>query len=224
MLGPSGRLEVQPGRNGGISIKGWSQNSVLVRARVEIWAATDADAKVVASQVHVETNGGLISATGPDANGALPDGRDEGWSVSFEIFTPLNTDLKLESHNGGINVSDVRGRIEFQSHNGGVRLARVAGDVSGETHNGGIQADLQGNAWDGRQLELSTYNGAITLSMPASYSASLETHSYRGAVSSDFPVSATGRIDSGDLRFNVGAGGQLIKMTTHNGGIRLRKM
>ena len=165
--------------------------------------------------------GGLIRATGPDNSNGF---RDEGWSVSLEVFAPWNTDLKMESHNGGITISDVRGRINFQTHNGGVRLARVAGDVSGETHNGGIEAELQGNTWEGRQLELSTYNGGITLSMPASYSASLEAHTARGRVNSDFPINVRGRVDASDMNFNVGAGGPLIKVSTHNGGIRLKNM
>jgi hypothetical protein len=221
-LGPSASLDLQPGRNGGITVKGWSQNSVMVRAMVEAWAPTDADARSLASQVRVDTGGGLIRANGPDNNNNGFE--NQGWSVSLEVFAPWNTDLKMESHNGGITISDVRGRINFQTHNGGVRLARVAGDVSGETHNGGIEAELQGNTWEGRQLELSTYNGGITLSMPASYSASLEAHTARGRVNSDFPINVRGRVDASDMNFNVGAGGPLIKVSTHNGGIRLKNM
>ena len=223
-LGPSGKLEIEPGHNGGITVKGWSQTSVLVRARVEVWAATDANAQRLASQIRVDTPGGVIRATGPDTNTFFSGNQDEGWAVSLEVFAPWSTDLKLDSHNGGITVADIRGRIEFQSHNGGVHLARLAGDVSGETHNGGIQVELQGNAWEGRQLDLSSYNGAITLSMPASFSAALETHSSRGKVYSDFPINVTGRIDQSDMHFNIGSGGPLIKLSTHNGGIRFRRM
>jgi DUF4097 and DUF4098 domain-containing protein YvlB len=219
-LGPSATLDIGPGHNGGITVKGWSQNSVQVRARVEAWAPNDADARTLASQVRVDTGGGLIRATGPDNIGF----RDEGWSVSFEVFAPWNTNLKMESHNGGIAVSDIRGRITFQSHNGGVHLTRIAGDVSGETHNGGINAELQGNTWEGGQLELNTYNGGITLSMPAAYSASLQAHTKNGRLSSDFPINVRGHLDPSDMNFNVGAGGPLIKISTHNGGIRLKQM
>jgi len=219
-LGPSGSLEIEPGHNGGITVKGWSQNSVLVRALIETWAPSDADARTLSSQVRVDTGGGLIRASGPDTN----DLRDTGWAVSLEVFAPWSTNLKLESHNGGIALSDIRGRITFQSHNGGVHLTRIAGDVSGETHNGGIQAELQGNSWEGGQLELNTYNGGITLSMPASYSASLQARTARGNVSSDFPINVRGQIVPSELDFNIGAGGPLIKVSTHNGGIRLKRM
>jgi DUF4097 and DUF4098 domain-containing protein YvlB len=222
-LGPSGSLDVEPGHNGGITVKGWSQNNVLVRAQVETWASTDANARGVATQVRVDAGGGQIRATGPDSNSTTGNW-NEGWAVSFEIFAPWNTNLKLESHNGSISISDMRGRIELQSHNGSVHLARVSGDVTGETHNGEIQAELSGNSWDGRQLELKTYNGSVTLSMTSSFSASVETSSFRGGVSSDFPINVTGRIDAGDMRFNLGSGGPPIKVSTHNGGIRLRRM
>jgi DUF4097 and DUF4098 domain-containing protein YvlB len=129
----------------------------------------------------------------------------------------------MGSHNGGILISDIRGQIDFQSHNGGVRLARVAGDVKGETHNGEINVELNGNTWDGRQLEVSTHNGGVTLLLPASYSASLETQSNRGRLDSDFPVTVRGRLDDNNLNFNIGSGGPVIKVSTHNGGIRLRK-
>jgi DUF4097 and DUF4098 domain-containing protein YvlB len=222
-LGPSGSLQIEPGHNGSIIVKGWSQNSVRVRARVETWAPSDAGARNLTAQVHVDAGAGLIRATGPEYSGFLATG-DEGWSVSFEVFAPWSTDLKLESHNGTITISDIRGRIAFQTHNGSIHLARIAGDVSGETHNGAIQAELQGNTWEGRQLELSTYNGGITLSMSASYSASLQTETSRGKILSDLPVTLTGRMDSSKRNFNIGAGGPLIKVSTHNGSITLKSM
>jgi DUF4097 and DUF4098 domain-containing protein YvlB len=221
-LGPSSSLDIQPGHNGGIMVKGWSQNTVQVRALVEAWGSSDADARSLASQVRVDTAGGTIQATGPDTNNTLAGNQNEGWSVSFEVFAPWSTDLKLESHNGGITVSDIRGKIGFQSHNGGIHLTRIAGDVSGETHNGGIQAELEGNTWEGRQLELMTYNGGITLSLPKSYSANLEAHSNNGRLSSDFPVTVTGHFEPTDMNFHIGAGGPPIKVTTHNGGINLK--
>jgi DUF4097 and DUF4098 domain-containing protein YvlB len=223
-LGPSGMLDVEPGRNGGVTVKGWSQNSVVVRARVEAWAESDSEARSIASQIRVDASGGRVRATGPEWNNDN-DGRNQyrSWSVSFEIFAPWNTDLKLASHNGGVSISDIKGRIQAESHNGGLQLTRIAGDVAAETHNGGIQANLEGNSWDGRQLALSTHNGGIMLSLPSSYSARFETQSNRGRLDSDFPVNVRGRIDDSNLDFTLGAGGPTIKVSTHNGGIRLRR-
>jgi hypothetical protein len=222
-LGPSSSLDIEPGNNGGVSVKGWSENSVLVRARIEAWAGSDSEARGIASQVHIDTAGGRIQATGPNFDGFRDDDRRR-WAVSLEIFTPWNTDLKVSSHNGGINISDIRGHVDAQSHNGGVNLTRLAGDVAGETHNGGINVELAGNSWEGRQLEVITHNGGITLAVPGSYSASLEMKTDNGRVNSDIPVNVRGQINQCDLNFNLGSGGALIKATTHNGGIHLKKM
>jgi hypothetical protein len=221
-LGPSSSLEIEPSHNGGVMVKGWADNSILVRTRVEAWAENDAEARALASQIHVEAVGGRIGATGPEPDQARQN-QNRGWAASFEVFAPWNTDLKAASHNGGITVSDLRGRIDVQSHNGGVRLSRVAGDLTAETHNGGMQVELEGNSWDGRQLSLSTHNGSVSLSMPASYSASFETSNNNGRLDSDYPITARGRLDGGKTNFTVGSGGPLIKVSTHNGGIRLKR-
>jgi DUF4097 and DUF4098 domain-containing protein YvlB len=110
-----------------------------------------------------------------------------------------------------------------QTNNGAVRLVRVAGDVTVESHNGAIQVELEGNTFDGRQMSLSTYNGGVTVSAPASYSASIETKTSRGGLQSDFPVTVRGRIDEGTTNFTIGAGGPPIKISTNNGGIRLKR-
>ena len=215
-----GRLTVDPGKNGGVTVKGWLRNDVSIRGRVETWARSDGEASALAGLVRVDASTGQIKASGPDSQ------RDSSWSVSYEIFVPQMTDLSMTSFNGGINVSDVRGRIEFDAKNGGVRLTRVAGDVNGETSNGGIQVELTGRTWEGGQLDARTTNGGVTISMPENYSAHIQAGTMNGGVDSDFPVGAPllDRTRPRNLDFNIGSGGPLIRVTTTNGGIKLRKI
>jgi DUF4097 and DUF4098 domain-containing protein YvlB len=205
-----GRLNVDAARNGGVTVKGWRRGDVLVRARVEASAETDAAAGILASQVWIDTAGGQVRAMGPETV------NNSGWSVSFEIFVPQTTDLTLKAHNGGITISDVRGQIRFDGNNGGVHLKRLAGDVSGATVNGGVQVELAGSMWDGRQLEVSTRNGGVSVAMPSNYSAHLQAETQAGGVQSDFPVMLQGNVRPRQLDFNVGAGGPLIHVTTTN--------
>ena len=212
-----GRLNVDGGVNGGATVKGWLNNNVLVRAKVESWADTDAQASLLAGQVHVDTAGGQIRAGGPDS------ANHTGWSVSYEIFVPQTTDLTLKTHNGGISISDVRGRIEFDAMNGGVHLKRIAGDVSGATVNGGLNVELIGSSWEGRQLEAKTSNGGVTISMPQFYSAHIQTETVNGGIQSDFPLTLQGNLRPRNLDFNLGSGGPLIHITTTNGGVKLKR-
>jgi hypothetical protein len=198
-------------------VKGWLRSDVLVRARVEAWGETANTAANVARQVSVIGSGGQVRAMGPESADNL------GWSVSYEIFVPQNTDLGLKAHNGGITVSDVRGQIHFDVNNGGVHLKRVAGDVSGSTVNGGIDVDLAGAIWDGRQLEVSTKNGGVTLGMPAYYSAHIKAETGNGRIQSDFPNTMEANSRAKQLDLNLGSSGPLIHVTTTNGGVKLKR-
>src|SRR5579862_6694500 len=51
----TGRIAVDGRENGGVVVKGWLQNTVLVRAKVESWADTNAEAASMTSQVRVAT-------------------------------------------------------------------------------------------------------------------------------------------------------------------------
>jgi hypothetical protein len=212
-----GRLGLDAGQNGGATVKGWLRSDVLVRAKVESEAETQAAAVSMASQVSVDTSGGQVRASGPES------AHNSWWSVSYEIFVPQNTDLTLKTFNGGMTISDVRGLIHFDVHNGGVHLKRVAGDVSGATVNGGVQVELAGSMWDGRQLEVSTTNGGVTVSVPSYYSAHVQAETRSGAIRSDFPITVSGNVRPQQLDTNLGSGGALIHVSTVNGGVRLKR-
>lgn len=213
-----GRLSVDAARNGGVSIKGWSGGDVLVRARIDANAENESAAALMAGQVSIDSSGGQVQATGPGA------GNNSWWSVSYEIFVPYNTDLTLKAHNGGLNIADVQGQIHFEATNGGVNLKRVAGEITGATTNGGVNVELVGGMMEPRQMDVSTRNGGVNLTLPANYSAHVQAETEVGSIQSDFPMpplESTGRPRKLDM--TVGAGGPLIHVSTRNGGVRLKK-
>jgi DUF4097 and DUF4098 domain-containing protein YvlB len=213
-----GLLNVDAGANGGATVKGWSGNEVLVRARVDSWGSTDADAHGLASQVYIDASGGNVQARGPQA------ANNSGWAVSFEIFVPQATNLTVKTVNGGIKISDVRGTLRFEATNGGVHLARLAGDVSGSTVNGGVNIQLAGTAWDGNRVDVTTRNGGVNISVPENYSAHFRTETRNGSLRSDFPLTVQGELRSPSHDFSLGAGGALIHVTTTNGGVKLNRI
>jgi hypothetical protein len=215
-----GRLTVDPGKNGGVTVKGWPRNDVSIRSRIETWASSVGEAGALAGLVRVDASAGQIKASGPDSQ------RDSGWSVSYEIFVPQMIDLSMTSFNGGINVADVRGRIEFEAKNGGVRLTRVAGDVRGQTSNGGIHVELSGSTWEGVQLDARTTNGSVIVGVPEKYSAHIQAETVNGVFDADFPLSVNvnGRSRPRSLDFSVGSGGPLIRVSTTNGNVKFQRI
>src|ERR1041385_20620 len=217
-LAPSGGPIAVDGRqNGGVSGKGWDQNQVLVRARVQTGAPTAAEAQALGQQIRIETSGAKIFASGPEGR------RDYNWNVSYEVFVPRRADLSVETQNGGIAIADVNGRIDFTALNGGVVLKRVGGAVHGSTTNGGLVIELSGDRWEGESLDVSTTNGGVMMSVPENYSAHLETGTVNGGISVDFPVNVQGRLTK-QVAFDLGSGGPLVKAMTTNGGVHLKRL
>jgi len=211
-----GTITVDGRTNGGVTVKGWNRNEIFVRAKIQTQAYTEAEAQALAGQVRIETSGANIYAEGPETRNR------QSWSVSYEVTVPNNSNLSLKAHNGGIGVSDVRGKIEFDTTNGGVTLRRLAGDVRGRTTNGGLTIDLIGGGWDGEGMDVKTTNGGVTLFIPDAYSARLETGTVNGGLNNDYPITVQGEIKR-ELSVNLGGGGQTIRAMTTNGGIQIKR-
>jgi len=208
-------LTVDAGPNGGISVVGTDRKDVLVQATVRAWGEREEDARATVGQVVVHTDD-VIRAEGPAQNGR------NGWSVSYEVFAPRDTNLKLETHNGGIAITTVRGALDFETQNGGVKLDGLAGNVHGRTTNGGVDINLTGTRWEGEALDVRTTNGGVRMRVPENYSARLETGTVNGGVNIDFPVLVQGRIGR-DISTTLGSGGALVRAETTNGGVRVIK-
>jgi hypothetical protein len=211
-----GTIAIDGRQNGGVSVKGWDQGQVLVRARVQTGAPTPGEAEALGRQIRIETGGAKIFASGPENR------KDYNWNVSYEVFVPRRADLSIETHNGGIAIADVNGRIDFTALNGGVVLKRVGGAVRGSTTNGGLVIELTGDRWDGDSLDVSTTNGGVIMSVPENYSAYLQTGTVNGSVNVDFPVTVQGRINK-QIALNLGSGGATVKAMTTNGGVHLKR-
>ncbi|MEE8573138.1 MAG: DUF4097 family beta strand repeat-containing protein [Gemmatimonadota bacterium] len=212
-MGAPGDLSVNARPNGGISVEAWDRGEMQVRAKVHAWADSDGRARELVDRIEVKA-GGSISADGPGTDD------DEGWSVSYRIMIPRDTDLDLASTNGGITIEGVRGELRFQTTNGGIHLEDIGGDVEGKTTNGGVHIVLTGDRWDGKGMEVRTTNGGVKMSIPSGYSAHLETGTVNGGINIGFPVTVQGKIDR-EVSVDLGSGGATIKATTKNGGVRI---
>jgi hypothetical protein len=211
-----GTLKVDGMQNGGIAVRGWERNEILLRYRIQTQAPTQAEADSLASQIRVAAAGGDVRAEGPERS------RNAHWDVGYEIFVPRQTNLSLRTRNGGISILGVRGQIEFEAVNGGVALKHLGGNVKGETVNGGLAVELTGSTWEGEGLNVKTTNGGLSVSVPSNYSAHLET----GTVNGGFVVSpsiAEVTRETKQLSLNLGSGGTNLRIHTTNGGVSIRR-
>lgn len=217
----TGSIEVNGGKNGGISVRGENRSDILVRACVQAWGDSKAEAQNLVDTTRIETSP-VIKAVNASDNSKM--------SVSFEILVPVRTSLKLSAHNGGIKISSVDGNIEFTTTNGGVKLAQVAGDVRGRTTNGGVKVELAGPAWSGSGLDVETTNGGVKLAIPSNYAANVEAGTVNGGFKSEFSELQVKKDKDDKYRWQnkqvaaaINGGGALIRVKTTNGGVKIGK-
>jgi len=216
----SGVVKADSRPNGGVQVKGWERDDVRLRVRVTAMAPTIEEARGLAAQVRVETDGG-VRVSGPENRG-----RDHQWSASLRLDVPRNSEVELEADNGGIHIEDFTGRAKFNTVNGGIHLDRVGGHLAGRTTNGGVHVSLTGSEWDGDGLDVSSTNGGVHLEIPSGYNARLETSTVNGGVHSDLPMASQGRRrgrSGGRIETDLGRGGQLLRLHTTNGGLHVRQ-
>jgi hypothetical protein len=214
-MASTGRVEVDGGRNGGVSIKGADVSEVTVKACVNSWAKTDTEAQAIAKNITISQSGVIKAENSSNEN---------DWGVSFQVTVPQNHDLKLSARNGGISISGVDGDLYFETVNGGVSLKDVGGDVRGKTTNGGVNVKLTGSSWRGTGLDVLTTNGGVNVSLPEGYAANVETGTVNGGYKSDFPALNVERTEKWKaVRVNapLNGGGAPLKVITTNGGVTI---
>lgn len=215
-----GALDVDAGKNGGISIKGENRSDILVRACVQAWGQTIDAAKAAVANVAITTAGSIRAQGSEESN----------YSVSYQILVPRSTDLMLKAHNGGISINSVRGNIQFETLNGGVSLADLSGEVKGRTTNGGLNVALAGKSWEGAGMDVQTSNGGVNLRVPENYAANFEAGTVNGGFNSDIAELNVTTEDirggwgnrSKQIRTAINGGGAPIRVATTNGGIRIK--
>jgi DUF4097 and DUF4098 domain-containing protein YvlB len=217
---PSGETVSMEGlRNGGVSVTGWSNNEIVVKTRIRAKGRSMADAKALAAQIRTVVSGSTITVDGPNSR---YDDDDNQWSASLVASIPTRSNLRVETRNGPVSVSQIRGDMDLQTRNGPLALNDLGGSVKARTTNGPLSISLTGNKWDGSGLDARTTNGPLTISVPENYSAHLETGTTNGPVSLGFPVMVQGRINR-DISTDLGSGGATIRATTTNGPLTLRR-
>ena len=206
--------------NGGVTVKQWDRDDVLVRARVAAYGKTQSEADRAVRQTTVDVHDGVVRAEAARAGDAYA-------AVSYEVFAPRQTDLDVSAMNGPVEVYGLDGRIRVEARNGPVRMIDVSGDVALNATNGPVEVELSGASWRGSGLAVEAMNGPITLSVPRGYSARLAARTNNSRISTEGLDYAAqdrqrGRYVGDALEATLGRGGPVLSLQARNGPVRLR--
>lgn len=130
--------------------------------------------------------------------------------------------VSASSGNGNVEIESAKGPVHVSSGNGRIFVSTSEGPVSASTGNGDIDVRMRALS-TAADMEFSSGSGTIRVTLPSEFNGELEASTGNGELRSDFEIQIRGRLDPQHMRGTIGRGGRLIRLTTGNGRIEIRK-
>jgi DUF4097 and DUF4098 domain-containing protein YvlB len=188
----------------------WNDDHGSVTVAMTVLVPRGAQVRVATGNgaVSVERVGGAVHAS--TGNGRVTVAGTEGT-------------VRVSTGNGDVEVRDASAPVEVSTGNGDVRVVTATGPVNARSGNGDI--DVRISALRVREaMSFSTGSGSVHLTLPANYSGELDASTGNGSVESDFELRLSGgRLDRHRIRATIGDGGPLLRLSTGNGRLEVRK-
>ena len=162
--------------------------------------------------------------------------------VRVELQVPAETSLDLHSSDGHINVDGTSGPARIDTSDGAVEVRNFTGNVRARTGDGHITVDgvvnevylstgdghIDFTARPGSKMSrgwlIHTSDGRVEVKLPEDFAAELYAHTGDGHISLDFPVTVNGSVERSRVRGKLNGGGELLEITTGDGGIHVGKL
>jgi hypothetical protein len=151
-------------------------------------------------------------------------------------LTDIGGPVTARSGSGRITAERIAGGFNARAGSGSIKLTQVApGDVAVSTGSGsidlhGVVGALRANAGSGRIViqgsqtgdwTVDTGSGSIKVDLPDDAAFQLDAESSSGGISVDHPVVVQGKISKRHLRGEVRGGGDVLKLDTGSGSIKI---
>lgn len=132
-------------------------------------------------------------------------------------------ELTLDTGDGSITVEGAQGQLNVDTGDGSVNVSGKLGAIKLHTGDGSITYRAEpGTAMTGA-WEITTGDGGVSLYLPPDFSAELDAHTGDGTIRNDLNVEDLPEQRARrTLRGRIGSGGQLLRVRTGNGAIRLK--
>lgn len=212
---PGDRLELR-NVNGRIAVAGWEGDHAEITARKV--GSSQADLDDLEVEVHRTTDGLRVRTLHPK-RGTLWGGRSG--RVEYAVRLPQRAEVRIDSVNGPVEVSDIEGGLQVQTVNGPIRLRSHDGNVRAQTVNGGIDCELD-RLGDGVEHSFRTTNGRVELTLAPDASGEVDARAVNGRVVVD--IEGLEHLDTPTRRrkfVRLGDGGGECRVRTINGAIHI---
>jgi hypothetical protein len=226
---PQGRAIEIKGVNGDVRAEPSGSNQVEV---VAVKSARRDDPASVQIQVVPHDGGVTICAVYPSRNAARPNecaagegGRNNvqnnDVTVRFTVRVPAGVTFIGKTVNGDVEAMRLNGDVALTTVNGSVTFSTTGGGRA-STVNGSIRGEMGRADWTDT-LAMSTVNGSITLTLPATLNTEVRASTVNGDITADFPITVQGKLSRRRLEGTIGGGGRSLVLDSVNGSITLKR-
>jgi len=221
-LAPNGSVSVDT-HNGTIDVTTWNQPSVGIDARIESAPASSHPEDVDKTDVNIRGGGASVDIVSnydrvPEHSMLIFGTSRILPLIRYTIRVPATAQVHIVNHNANTRITGLRGDVRVRTHNGETTLRGLDGAADIETHNGNVDVEF---ARVTKPSRFDTHNGDVTLSLPADARFSVQSVAHHGDFRSDFAMAQHAR--GGVVSGAVNGGGPEIRVSAHNGSLRLRK-
>jgi DUF4097 and DUF4098 domain-containing protein YvlB len=142
--------------------------------------------------------------------------------VDFTVLVPPGVQVDAKTVTGNVDVIGAAAPVHASTVNGNLDVSTAVGPVVAATVNGDITARMDTLVGTG-PIQLTSVNGSVTAELPIPLDGDLDLSTVNGGFASDFPIAMSGTFSQRHARGIVGSGGRVIKLTTVNGRVAVRK-
>jgi hypothetical protein len=225
-------LRVEAADRGGCRVQPATDGKFSALVCMAAGATSTSDGEKILDRLRVENANGVLRVSGPDS---------DDWAAVIVLSVPAGSTLDLTATNGPLVIGDVDGRFTLRTTNGPIKLAHVggvvdaradngpikflghAGDVTLAAQNGPIDVELDAVEWHGKQLDASTHNGPLKLSVPDGMKSGVDVTASRWSpIKWGKSAWGPGRGSSGgEHSYHFGGDHTLVRLSTVNGPVKL---
>lgn len=134
-------------------------------------------------------------------------------------LTDLSGDVEIDTHDGSVELANVTGSLEVDTHDSDVRAIGLRGPVEIDTHDGDI--DMQFAALDG-PITIDSHDARATITLPDGTGFDLDSDMGRDADLDIEPDLMVSNIGGDGIRGKANGGGPRIRVSSHDGELRIR--
>lgn len=129
-------------RNGDVIVQGGDIAEVRIVAEVDIDAESLADAErdVRAVEEGMRADDSRVKVVAPSSERTTFLFFGRGLKVDYRVTVPRQTQVKVESRNGRVEVVEAGGDVAVENRNGSVRIEKIGGDARISSRNGRVEA------------------------------------------------------------------------------------